>query len=122
MLWSGILSLLLISALTAAFPTHFPPSVFTNYTLILPDQLPTLLQPSASIAWDKSTSPSLLLCSNHSFKGTCWLLLGNAPETCLSLPAPGMQTEGMTMDVEVGSARVGGKAGCVVYEYVTALP
>jgi len=103
-------------SLTAAFPLYFPPAVFTNYTTLVTNQIPTLLQPSASIAWDPTTSsPSLVLCSSTNFAGTCWLLLGNAPETCLGLPAPGMSTAGLPMDVEVGSARVGGGAACVVY-------
>lgn len=110
-----LLTLITIPA-TVAFPTHFPPAAFTNYTTVLPDQRPVLIDPSASITWSPKTSPSILLCSETGFHGTCWLILDNAPDTCTNLPAPGMESAGLTMEVEVGSVRVGGGAECAVFE------
>lgn len=97
------------TSLAFALPTHFPPAAFTNYTTILPEQLPILVSEDTSITWNPAISPSILLCSEKSFDGNCWLLLDNAPKTCLNLDMG-------TMEVGVGSARVGGGAGCMVFE------
>lgn len=104
-----LLTLSTLFAHTLAFPAHFPPAAFANYATILPDQLPILVSQDTSITWDPTTSPPTLLCSDKNFRGSCWLLLDNALKTCLNLPAPGME-------VGVGSVRVGGGAGCMVFE------
>lgn len=97
------------TSLAFALPTHFPPAAFTNYTTILPEQLPILVSQDTSITWNPATSPLILPCFEKSFDGNCWLQLDNAPNTCLNLDMG-------TMEVGVGSARVGGGAGCMVFE------
>jgi hypothetical protein len=92
---------------TSAFPIYFPPSSFSNHTLLSSVQIATLADPQTTLKWnlkDRETSPPILLCSGPDLTGLCELFGDNAAATCLNV------------DIEVGSLKVGNKASCAVYE------
>ena len=97
---------------TCAFPVHFPPSSFTNTTVIGTSQLPLLINPDAAIAWDEASSPSILLCDGANFTGDCQLVEKNAPETCVNVDHGVGET---SVGMQVGSLKMGGHAGCALY-------
>ncbi|KAM0715018.1 hypothetical protein Q7P37_009483 [Cladosporium fusiforme] len=113
---STLLLLLLLlqspAQLTAAFPIHFPPSNFTDSTLINRNQIALLTKPDVAIAWADADSPPILLCSAPDFYGEYQLLERNMPKTCLNLN----NVHGdWSVGLEVGSLKIGGGAGCSLY-------
>lgn len=102
-----IASFALAFALTTnSYPVYFPPAIFTNTTSIDSSIIPTLVDPNAALAWNQdSSSPSILVCSAAGFAGKCVLIENNAKDVCLGL-------NGVEL---VGSLKVGGGGGCVVF-------
>jgi hypothetical protein len=107
LLWIALLALL--SRTTTAFPTHFPPSTFTNSIPIPVAHVAIFNNPGTdSVTWTgvEASPPPVLLCTGPDLTGSCTLFENNAAETCLTLPST----------LAVGSVKVIGKAACVVYE------
>lgn len=117
----GLALTLLLLTIKTAFPVHFPPPAFTKATTILPDQLPTTAaNPTALSSWNEET-PSILLCQLPHFAGECLLLEDDAAQTCLNLDSNtgavgGHNAAGTgSLGLEVGSMRIGGGRGCVLF-------
>jgi hypothetical protein len=109
----------ILTAITTAFPLHFPPPAFTDAKILLPDQIPSMASdPAALSSWTEET-PSIHLCQLPHFAGECLVLEDNAPWTCLNLDSKAGSTEHHagtgSVGLEVGSLRVGGERGCVLF-------